>query len=118
MKNGGLILWNAIAFWEMSKTSWQMGKLSTKDDFREQVKGPIILFGAMVEYHPISTRDQSRLHQFGKNVLPGIFLGYALIAGRIWKTDIMIADFEELEDMYQMVLQSCKEETTNSENPL
>ena len=30
--------------------------------------------GAMAEYHPISPRDQSRLHQFGKKVLPGIFL--------------------------------------------
>ena len=51
----------------------------------------------MVEYHPISTRDQSRLHQFGKKVLPGIFLGYELIAGGIWKGDILIADLEELE---------------------
>ena len=34
--------------------------------FGEPLKGPIIPFGAMVEYHPISTRDQSRLHQFGK----------------------------------------------------
>ena len=25
-------------------------------------------FGAMVKYHPISTRDQSRLHHFGKNL--------------------------------------------------
>ena len=37
----------------------------------------------MVEYHPISARDLSRLHQFGKNVLLGIFLGYELIAGGI-----------------------------------
>ena len=44
-------------------------------------KGPIIPFGAMVEQHPISARNQSRLHQFGKKVLPGIFPGYALIAG-------------------------------------
>ena len=27
MKNGGLILWSAIVFCEMSKTSWQTGKL-------------------------------------------------------------------------------------------
>ena len=35
----------------------------------------------MVEYQPISTRDSSRFHQFGKKILPGIFLGYELIAG-------------------------------------
>ena len=52
----------------------------------------------MVECHPISIRDQSRL-QSGKKVLPAIFLGYALIAGGIWKGDILIADIEELEIM-------------------
>ena len=46
--------------------------------------GPVTPFGAMVECHPISTKDISRLHQFGPKVLPGIFLGYALHAGRIW----------------------------------
>ena len=61
MKNGGPILWNAIAICEMYKTSWQMGKLR-KRRFGEPFKGPIIPFGAMVEYPPISTRDQSRLH--------------------------------------------------------
>ena len=48
---------------------------------------------------PISAKDQSRLHQFGAKVLSGIFLGYALYAGRIWKGDIMVADIEELEEM-------------------
>ena len=46
------------------------------------------------EYRPISTRDLSRLHQIGKEVLLGIFLGYELIAGGIWKGDILIADME------------------------
>ena len=39
------------------------------------LKGPIIPFGSLVEYHPISPKDQSRFNQFGKEVLPGIFLG-------------------------------------------
>ena len=56
-------------------------------------------FGAMVEYHPISAKDISRLHQFGSTVLPGIFLGYALHAGGIWKGDIVLADTEELEEI-------------------
>ena len=43
--------------------------------------GPIIPFGAMVEYRPISAKDQSRLHQFGSKVLLGIFLGSALYVG-------------------------------------
>ena len=53
----------------------------------------------LVEYHPITAKDQSRIHQFGKKVLPGLFLGYALYAGGIWKGDVLIADLEELETM-------------------
>ena len=53
----------------------------------------------MVEYHPITAKDQSRIHQFGKKVLPGLFLGFALYAGGIWKGDVLIADLEELETM-------------------
>ena len=60
-------------------------------------EGPIIPLGAMVEDHLISAKDLSRLHHFGKKVLPRIFLGYASHAGRIWKGDILVADIEELE---------------------
>ena len=52
----------------------------------------------MVEYHPVTAKDQSRIHQFGKKVLLGLF-GYALYAGGIWKGDVLIADLEELETM-------------------
>ena len=47
--------------------------------------GPVIPFGAMVEYHPISSKDISRLHQFCPKVLPSIFLSYVLYAGRNWE---------------------------------
>ena len=57
-----------------------VGKTPNERRFGEPFKGPIIPFGAMVVYHPISMRDLARLHQFGKKVLPGIFLGYELIA--------------------------------------
>ena len=51
------------------------------------------------EYYPITAKDQSRIHQFGKKVSPGLFLGYAVYAGGNWKGDIMVADIEELETM-------------------
>ena len=99
----------------------------------------------MVERHPISTADLSRLHKYGGKVLLGLFLGYALIAGGIWKSDALVADLEELETMdaweihvrklnagevtttdrvkisysqWQMEQQNCLEETLGSENPL
>ena len=67
--------------------------------FGQPFNGPIIPFGSLVEYHPITAKDQSRIHQFGKKVLPGLLLGYALYAVRIWKGDVLIADLEELETM-------------------
>ena len=73
------------------------GKTPDERRFGEPFKEPTIPFGAILEYHPISVKDLSRLHRFGKKVLPGIFLGYELHAGEIWKGDILIADFEELE---------------------
>ena len=51
----------------------------------------------MIGYHSISSKDMSRLHRFGKKVLPGVFLGYVLYAGWIWKGDIFVSAMEELE---------------------
>ena len=78
MNNGALIPRNATFICEKFKTSRQMEKHLTNGDLEEPFKGPVIPFGAMVEYQAISAKDQSRLHQFGKTVLPEIFLGYAL----------------------------------------
>ena len=75
------------------------GKTPYERRFGQPFKGPIIPFDSLVECCPNCAKDQSRLHQFGKKVLPGLFLGYALYAGGIWKGDIMVADIEELETM-------------------
>ena len=57
------------------------GKTPYERRFGKPFKGPIIPFGSLVEYHPLTTKDQSRIHQYGKKVLPGLFFGYALYAG-------------------------------------
>ena len=44
-----------------------------KNEDHEQVRGG--------PYSSDIAKDQSRIHQFGKKVLPGLFLGYALYAG-------------------------------------
>ena len=56
------------------------GKTLYERRFGKPFKGPIIPFGSLVEYYPVSAKDQSRIHQFGKKVFPGLFLGYALCA--------------------------------------
>ena len=72
------------------------GKTPYERRFGQPLKGPITPFGSLVEYHPITANYQSRIHKFGK-ILPGLFLGYALYAGGMWKGDVLIADLEELE---------------------
>ena len=75
------------------------GKTPYERRFGKTFSGPIIPFGSLVESYTISAKDQSRIHQFGKKFLPGLFVGYALYAGGIWKGDVLIADLEELETM-------------------
>ena len=43
---------------DMSKTSWQTGKLLVNEEFGESFKGPILPFGALVEYLPNSERER------------------------------------------------------------
>ena len=79
------------------------GKTPQERRFEEQFvgpnsRGPSIPFGANVEYHPISAKDQARLHQFGKKVLPGVYMGCALYTGGSWKGDEFVADAEELQE--------------------
>ena len=121
------------------------GKHRMKDDLENHSEDHNT-FGALIESHPISTKDQTRVHQFGKKTLPRIFLGYTLIAGGIWKRDILVADMEmedlekfDASDFYPrrinakeiLIRQKDDEfifpfvdgagklsETTNSENPL
>ena len=81
MKNGGQIPWNAVPICDTSTDLLSDGKTHHERRFGQPCKGPIIPFGSLVEYHPITAKDQSRIHQFGKKVLPGLFLGYALYAG-------------------------------------
>ena len=99
MKVGGQIPWNATPICETSQICCLMGRRPMKDVLANHLKRPIIPFGSLVEYHPITAKGQSRIHQFGKKVLPGLFLGYALYAGGIWKGDVLVADLEELETM-------------------
>ena len=61
------------------------GKSPNERRFGIPLNGPVVPFGAMVEYHHIPAKDLSRQHHFGPNVLPGVFVGYVLYAGGIWK---------------------------------
>ena len=51
------------------------GKSLYERRFGQPFKGLINPFGSLVEYHLVTAKDQSRIHQFGKKILPGLFLG-------------------------------------------
>ena len=69
------------------------GKTSNERRFWQPFEGPIVPFGSLVEYHPMTPKDQSRIHQFGKKVLPGLFLGYALYAEEFGKVTYWLQTF-------------------------
>ena len=75
------------------------GKTPFERRFGQPFKRPVIPFASVVEYHPISSKDQSRIHQFGTKVLPGLFLGYPFFEVGIWKGDVLITELQELETM-------------------
>ena len=81
MKNGGLLLWNAIAICEMSKTYWQMGKTPHERRFGEPFK-----------------RTNDSLWS-NRGVSPDFNTRPVKTSPRIWKGDILITDIEEMEEM-------------------
>ena len=97
MKVGGQILSNVTPICETSQIYYLMGRRPMKDVLENHLKDQSFLSVHWLSITLQTAKDQSRIHQFGKKVLPGLFLGYALHAGGIWKGDVLIADLEELE---------------------
>ena len=58
------------------------GKTAYENIFDVKFDGALNPFGAKVRYESISSKDEARLYQFGKKVLPGMFMGYVLRLGR------------------------------------
>ena len=77
MKVGGQIPWNVTPICETSQIYYLMGRRPVKGGSGIPFNGRVVAFGA--------PKDLSRLHQFGPQVLPGIFLGYVLSAGKSGK---------------------------------
>ena len=106
---------NVTAICEIFRIFCLMGRHLVKGGEKYPFIGPVVPVGAMVEYHHISAKDLSRLHLFGPIVLPGIFLGYVLSTGGIWKGDKMVADVEELEEMDASELHARRLEVFNAD---
>ena len=57
------------------------GKTPYERRFGKPFKGPVIPFGSLVEYYPITAKDQSRIHQFGKESLTWIVPRIRIVRG-------------------------------------
>ena len=58
MKSGGQILWNSVVICENDQDLLADRTTPYERRFGEALKAPITSFGAMVEYHPSSPKDQ------------------------------------------------------------
>ena len=102
-------LWSPPQFWEMQYKRrlycWNVtdllsdGKTPYEGRFGELWKDLTFRLVHWLSVTFFFAKDQSRIHQFGKKVFLGLFLGYALYAWWILKGDILVADIEELETM-------------------
>ena len=74
------------------------GETAYFNRFGVNFDGPIIPFGAEIAYLPISQKDKARVHQMGDKLLPGIFIGYDVFAGGGWTGDLLVVDWDNLND--------------------
>ena len=56
--------------------------------FNVPYDGPVIPFGAEINYKPMTKEDKARTHKFGDKVLSGFFLGSDQLAGGGWSGDL------------------------------
>ena len=61
-------------FCETYKTNWQTERHFVKHGFVIPLDGQSLPCGAELHFYPISTKDKSRLHQFGTKIIPGTFM--------------------------------------------
>ena len=99
MKVGGQILWNVTPICENVTDLLSDGKTPYERRFGKPFGGPVIPFGSLVEYHPITAKDQSESINLERKFYLDCSSDTLSTRGGIWKGDVLIADLEELETM-------------------
>ena len=98
MKVGGQILWNVTPIFETSQISY-LGRRPMRNVLGNHLKDRLfhlVHWLSITFYCEGPVKNPSTWIEF----LPGLFRGYALYAGGVWKGDALVADLEELETMY------------------
>ena len=83
---------NCFCFLRNVSTVLETHSTAYKNRFGSDFAGPLIPFGAEVEYYPITSKDKTKQHAFGSKLRKGIFLGYAQHAGGGWTGDVHVID--------------------------
>ena len=97
-KNSGTVRWNAFATLRNVHDTMAHDKPAFERRYGQKIDGLSIPFGTLVESIPITAKDKSGVHQFGKTTLKGIFLGGVPRAGGGWSGDLMTADYADLHE--------------------
>ena len=79
--NGGTVRWNVVCLLRNVHEKMADGKTAYEKRCGVKFDGPLIPFGAQISYKPTSSKDEAKLHPFGKRMHPGIFTGNVLRAG-------------------------------------
>ena len=77
--------------------------------------GPLIPFRAKASYKHVSSKDESRLHQFGKKMLLQSLHGRCISCGGGWSGHLLTADCKDLENLY---IRRCKHQDVAQEGKL
>ena len=95
MKIGGQILWNVAPICETSQIYYLMGRRPMKDVLGNHSKDRLFHLVHWLTITLLLRRTSQESINLARKYYPGLFLGYALYAGRIWKGDVLVADLEE-----------------------
>jgi hypothetical protein len=89
--------WACFCFLNNVTTKAKDGFTSYESKFLTKYKGPPIPMGAEITYVPSAPTDEERLATFGYQTRSGIFIGYDQQAGGAWSEDLLVVDWDELE---------------------
>ena len=69
-----------------------------KHRYGEDFRGPALPFGCEVDYLPSSDKEKDSRHKFGDKTCRGIFPGYHQLVGGGWSGDLLIANWDQIEN--------------------
>ena len=84
-----------------------------KQKFKEDFRGPIIPFGAKINYKPSGEKDLDDMPKLGTKLRDGLFVGYDQMSGGGWSGDLYVLDCNQLsaaEAIYDVYVRRIKAE--------